>query len=44
MLFQKGNPLRARVNEAITAIREDGRLEAMQKKWFPGTESLTTFE
>jgi polar amino acid transport system substrate-binding protein len=42
--FQKDNPLRAQVNKAIAALRSSGRLEAMQKKWFPGTESLTMFE
>jgi len=43
VLFQKGNPLRKNVNEAITKLRASGQLKAMQKKWFPGTESLPTF-
>jgi len=44
VLFQKGNPLRTRVNEAIAKLRDSGQLKAMQKKWFPGTESLPTFQ
>jgi len=43
VLFEKGNPLRTKVNEAITKLRDSGQLKAMQKKWFPGTESLPTF-
>jgi polar amino acid transport system substrate-binding protein len=43
VLLQKGNPLRTRVNEAIAALKSSGRLQALQKKWFPGTESLPTF-
>lgn len=44
IVFQKGNALREQVNEAIAAIKESGKLEEMQKEWFPGTESLTVFE
>jgi polar amino acid transport system substrate-binding protein len=40
VLLQKGNPLRAQVNTAIAALKSSGRLALMQKKWFPGTESL----
>ncbi len=40
VLLQQGNPLKARVDEAIARMREDGRLEQMQKKWFPGSEKL----
>ena len=40
VLFEKGNPLRAQVNEAIKAIKADGTLEQLQGKWFPGTEDL----
>jgi polar amino acid transport system substrate-binding protein len=43
VLFQKGNPLRAKVNEGIVKLRESGQLTAMQKKWFPGTEDLQIF-
>jgi polar amino acid transport system substrate-binding protein len=44
VLFEKGNPLRARVNEAIAAVKSSGRLEEMQAEWFPGTEDLPVFE
>jgi polar amino acid transport system substrate-binding protein len=44
VLFQKGNPLRARVNEAIAALKESGRLSRMQAQWFPGTDDLPVFE
>jgi polar amino acid transport system substrate-binding protein len=40
VLFEKGNPLRQQVNEAIEKIRADGTLERLQAKWFPGTEDL----
>ncbi len=43
VLLQKGNPLKARVNQAIAALKTSGRLKALQRKWFPGTESLPTF-
>jgi len=42
-LLQQGNPLREPVNRAITKLRESGELAQMQKKWFPGSESLPTF-
>jgi polar amino acid transport system substrate-binding protein len=40
VLFEKGNPLREQVNEAIEAIKADGTLQDLQAKWFPGTEDL----
>jgi polar amino acid transport system substrate-binding protein len=40
VLLQQGNPLKAKVDQAIAKMREDGRLEQMQKKWFPGSENL----
>jgi polar amino acid transport system substrate-binding protein len=43
VLLQKGNPLKARVNQAIAALKSGGKLQELQKKWFPGTESLPTF-
>jgi polar amino acid transport system substrate-binding protein len=44
VLLQKGNPLRTKVDDAITKLRDSGQLKAMQSKWFPGTESLPTFQ
>jgi polar amino acid transport system substrate-binding protein len=44
VLFEKGNPLRQQVNEAIEKIRADGTLERLQAKWFPGTEDLPEFQ
>jgi polar amino acid transport system substrate-binding protein len=44
MVFQKGNPLRADVNKAIATLTSNGKIEELQKKWFPGTESLPVFE
>ena len=40
VLMQQGNPLKAKVDQAIAKMREDGRLERMQKQWFPGSEDL----
>ena len=40
VLFEKDNPLREQVNEAIDAIKADGTLKDLQAKWFPGTEDL----
>jgi polar amino acid transport system substrate-binding protein len=44
VLFEKGNPLREQVNEAIEKIKADGTLERLQAKWFPGSEDLPAFE
>ena len=33
MLFAEGNPLRDCVNEALTALRDDGTLEEIQQQW-----------
>jgi polar amino acid transport system substrate-binding protein len=44
VLFEKGNPLRTQVNEAIEAIRANGTLERLQAKWFPGTEDLPALD
>ena len=40
VLFEKGNPLRQQVNEALQKIKADGTLERLQAKWFPGSEDL----
>jgi polar amino acid transport system substrate-binding protein len=44
VVFEKGNPLRTQVNEAIEAIKADGTLERLQAKWFPGSEDLPELE
>jgi polar amino acid transport system substrate-binding protein len=44
IVFEKGNPLRTQVNEAIEKIRADGTLERLQGKWFPGSEDLPVLE
>ena len=43
VLFQKGNPLRQKVNQAIRKLKADGTITRLQGKWFPGTEELPTF-
>ena len=43
-VFEKGNPLRAKVNEAIKALTADGTIKELQGKWFPGTEDLPTLQ
>jgi polar amino acid transport system substrate-binding protein len=40
ILFEKGNPLRQPVNEALRKLEANGTLERLQAKWFPGTEDL----
>ncbi len=43
-VFEKGNPLRAKVNEAIKALEADGTIKELQGKWFPGTEDLPALQ
>jgi len=40
MLFQKGNPLVDCVNQALTAMKSDGTLDAIQQKWLSQTVSV----
>ncbi|MDQ6729212.1 MAG: ABC transporter substrate-binding protein [Actinomycetota bacterium] len=40
ILFQKGNPLRAQVNQALRKLEADGTLKRLQDKWFPGSTNL----
>ena len=40
MLFEKGNPLVACVNQALATIKGDGTLAALQKKWLSDTVSV----
>jgi polar amino acid transport system substrate-binding protein len=44
ILFEKGNPLRQQVNQAIEMLKADGTLERLQAKWFPGTEDLPNLQ
>ena len=44
VLFEKDNPLKAKVNAAIEKITADGTLEKLQGKWFPGSEDLPAIE
>ena len=37
MVFEKGNPLRDCVNEALAALEEDGTLAEIQQKWLSDT-------
>ena len=40
ILFEKGNPLRQQINQAISKLKSNGTLDRLQGKWFPGTEEL----
>jgi polar amino acid transport system substrate-binding protein len=44
ILFEKGNPLRGPVNEALRKLKANGTIDRLQEKWFPGTEDLPTFQ
>jgi polar amino acid transport system substrate-binding protein len=44
ILFEKGNPLRGPVNEALRKLKANGTIDRLQGKWFPGTEDLPTFQ
>jgi polar amino acid transport system substrate-binding protein len=49
IMMQKGSPNLQRVNDAITAMKEDGTLAAIHKKWLgvdpdPGTSTVTVLE
>ena len=44
IVFEKGNPLRGPVNEALEKLNADGTIERLQAKWFPGSEALPAFE
>ncbi|MFN8016986.1 MAG: ABC transporter substrate-binding protein [Acidimicrobiales bacterium] len=37
MVFEKGNPLRDCVNEALATLQEDGTLDEIQQKWLSDT-------
>jgi polar amino acid transport system substrate-binding protein len=44
IVFEKGNPLREPVNEALEKLKADGTLDRLQAKWFPGSEDLPVLE
>ncbi len=44
IVFEKGNPLRGPVNEALQKLKADGTIERLQAKWFPGSEDLPVLE
>jgi len=44
ILFEKGDPLRGPVNEALRKLKANGTIDRLQEKWFPGTEELPTFQ
>jgi polar amino acid transport system substrate-binding protein len=44
IVFEKGNPLRGPVNEALQKLEADGTIERLQAKWFPGSEDLPVLE
>jgi polar amino acid transport system substrate-binding protein len=40
ILFEQGSKLKADVDEALGAMKDDGTLAKLQDKWFPGTTDL----
>ncbi|MGH2572520.1 MAG: substrate-binding periplasmic protein [Actinomycetota bacterium] len=44
LTFQEGSALKGCVDEAITAMTEDGFIEDAQSTWFPGSTDLPVFE
>jgi polar amino acid transport system substrate-binding protein len=44
ILFEKGNPLRQPVNQALRKLKANGTVERLQERWFPGTEELPTLQ
>jgi polar amino acid transport system substrate-binding protein len=49
IMLQKGSPLLEKVNDAITAMKKDGTLAAIHKKWLgadadPGTSTVTVMD
>jgi ABC-type amino acid transport substrate-binding protein len=39
-MFRKGDPLKARVDEALKAIYADGTFDKLQAKWFPAGTNI----
>ncbi|MEP9363119.1 ABC transporter substrate-binding protein [Nocardioides sp. CN2-186] len=44
MLFQKGNPLVACVNEALAALKSDGTLDSIEKQWLSDTVDVPVLQ
>ena len=44
MVFEKGNPLVECVNEALTALREDGTLDSIQQEWLADKANAPVLE
>jgi polar amino acid transport system substrate-binding protein len=44
MLFEEGNPLRDCVNEALSALKDDGTLEEIQQQWLAENTSAPVLE
>jgi polar amino acid transport system substrate-binding protein len=44
MLFQKDNPLVGCVNQALAAIKQDGTLDAFEKKWLSQTVNVPVLQ
>jgi polar amino acid transport system substrate-binding protein len=42
--MEKGTPLKACVDEAITSMKDDGTLAGIQEKYFPGSTDVPVFE
>jgi polar amino acid transport system substrate-binding protein len=40
MLFEKGNPLVACVNQAVASLRDDGTLDELEQKWLSDTAGV----
>jgi polar amino acid transport system substrate-binding protein len=44
LAMEKGTPLKACVDQAITGMQSDGTLKSLQEKYFPGTTDVPVFE
>jgi polar amino acid transport system substrate-binding protein len=44
LAMEKGTPLKACVDEAITSMKDDGTLASIQEKYFPGSTDVPVFE
>jgi len=41
MLFEKGSPLVACVNQALAVLRDDGTLDSIQQRWLSDAVGVT---
>ena len=44
MLFEKGNPLVACVNQALATIKSDGTLDEIEQKWLSQTVNVPVLQ